>query len=545
MPEGKILPLEVVANRVDAMKRDGKKIVHCHGCFDLLHLGHIKHLQAARRMGDALVVTVTPDKYVNKGAGRPVFSEDLRAESLAALECVDLVAIDRGPTAVEAIRALRPDYYVKGQEFENLPSPPVRLQAEIDAVRQAGGQIRFTHEVVFSSTGLLNQRDARGREGVGAPTEERLAGEGVGPSGTPGAASATAGSNQAAGAPSEDARRFLDGFRRRHSIDEVLAGLARLRDLRALVIGEAIIDEYRYCLPLGKSPKAAIVTAKQIRSERQAGGVLACANHVGGFCGEVDLVTCLGGGDSGERFIRDHLRPNVTPRFFVRPDAPTITKRRYMWEPFLVKMFEVALMDDTRLPSELEDELLEYLDGALPRYDVVIVADYGHGFLSPRAAAVLTGRARFLAVNTQANAANLGFNLITKYPRVSYACIDEPEIRLATQDRWSPVGELAATLRGRLGCSAVTVTRGGQGALTCGVDGVQWDVPAFSSEVVDRMGAGDAYLAVTAPCVAAGMPLDVVGFVGGVTGALAVRIIGNRSPIEPADVRGLVTTLLR
>ena len=152
MSKRKILPLEVIAARLAAMKRVGKTIVHCHGCFDLLHVGHIKHLQAAKRMGDALVVTVTPDKYVNKGLGRPAFTEDLRAESLAALECVDFVAIDRGPTAVEAIRIVRPDYYVKGQEFENLPSPPARLQAEIGAVRQVGGQIRSTREAVFSST---------------------------------------------------------------------------------------------------------------------------------------------------------------------------------------------------------------------------------------------------------------------------------------------------------------------------------------------------------------------------------------------------------
>jgi rfaE bifunctional protein nucleotidyltransferase chain/domain len=545
-PEGKILPLEVIAERVDAMKHRGKTIVHCHGCFDLLHIGHIKHLQAARTMGDALVVTVTPDKYVHKGVGRPAFTEDLRAESLAALECVDFVAIDVGPTAVEAIRTLRPDYYVKGQEFENLPRPPVRLRAEIDAVRQVGGQIRFTHEAVFSSTALLNQHDARKREGVGAPTEERPMGEGVvDPPVSPGDARSTVGLNQSAAALSEDARRFLEGFRTRHPVDDVLAGLASLRALRALVIGEAIIDEYAYCLPLGKSPKEAIVTTKQVRCERQAGGALACANHVASFCGDVHLVTCLGGEDSQEQFVRDHLRPDVAPRFFVRPDAPTITKRRYMWEPSLVKLFEVVLMEDAPLPATLEDELLRYLDGALPGYDVVIVADYGHGFLSQRAAAVLGARARFLAVNTQANAANLGFNLITRYPRVDYACIDEPELRLATRDRCSSVGVLSDTVRGLLGCSAVSVTRGAHGALVSGPDGLQWGVPAFSSEVVDPMGAGDAFLSVTSPCVAAGMPMDVVGFVGSLAGALAVRIVGNRSPIEARAVQRLVTALLR
>ena len=111
-------------------------------------------------MGDVLVVTVTPDEHVAKGAGRPAFPDALRAESLAALECVDYVAINRWPTAVEAIALLRPDYYVKGQEFENPARPAPRLQAEIAMLREVGGTMRFTHEVVFSSTALL-ARSAR------------------------------------------------------------------------------------------------------------------------------------------------------------------------------------------------------------------------------------------------------------------------------------------------------------------------------------------------------------------------------------------------
>ena len=347
-----------------------------------------------------------------------------------------------------------------------------------------------------------------------------------------------------AGAVPDAARGFVDAFRTRHRVDDVLAGLAALRDLRVLVLGEAIVDEYRYCVPLGKSPKEAIVTTREVRQERHAGGALACANHVAGFCREVDLVTALGAEPSEERFVRAGLRPNVTPRFVVRPDAPTITKRRYLWEPDLVKLFEVAVLDDAPLPASLEEGLLRHLDDALPGYDVVIVADYGHGFLGARAAAALAGRARFLAVNTQANAANLGFNLITKYPRADYACIDEPEIRLALGERWRPVAELADGLCARLGAAAVSVTRGRHGALTCGTNGVRWEVPALSREVVDRTGAGDAYLSLTAPCVAAGLPLDMVALLGGVAGALAVQVVGNRAPVEPAAVRQLVTALL-
>ena len=109
MTLGKVLALDDVARRLEAMRREGRRVVvHCHGCFDLMHLEHIRHLQAARAMGDMLVVTVTADTHVDKGDGRPAFTEHERAEALAALACVDFVSINREPTAVGAICLLRP-----------------------------------------------------------------------------------------------------------------------------------------------------------------------------------------------------------------------------------------------------------------------------------------------------------------------------------------------------------------------------------------------------------------------------------------------------
>lgn len=157
MTRRKILALSDLAHRLSQLKQQGKKIVHCHGCFDLMHPGHIKYLQAAKEMGDILVVTLSPDRYMDKGSGRPVFSENLRAECLAALECVDYVAINEWPTAEETLRLLRPHYYVKGQEFENLEDKTGKVQREFQVVQEVGGKMRFTHEIVFSSTELLNK----------------------------------------------------------------------------------------------------------------------------------------------------------------------------------------------------------------------------------------------------------------------------------------------------------------------------------------------------------------------------------------------------
>ena len=128
----KIATLDDLAALMEDYRRRSLVVVHCHGVFDLLHIGHIRYLQAARQLGDVLVVTVTPDQFVNKGPHRPVFEERLRAQALAALDCVDHVSINRFPTATEALRQLRPDVYVKGAEFRDHKTPEL-LREEAEA----------------------------------------------------------------------------------------------------------------------------------------------------------------------------------------------------------------------------------------------------------------------------------------------------------------------------------------------------------------------------------------------------------------------------
>ena len=153
----KILELDVLAEKLADLKSRGKKIVHCHGCFDMMHPGHIKYFQASKEMGDVLVVTVTPDQFVDKGPDRPVFDQNLRAESIAALESVDYVAVNRWPTAEETLRLLLPNYYVKGQEFEKFQDKTGKIQKEVEVVREIKAEMRFTHEIVFSSSKLIKE----------------------------------------------------------------------------------------------------------------------------------------------------------------------------------------------------------------------------------------------------------------------------------------------------------------------------------------------------------------------------------------------------
>ncbi len=505
--EGKIKSVGDLAVDLDALRAQGKRVVQCHGVFDLLHPGHIRHFEAARAEGDVLVVTVTPDRFVNKGPGRPVFNQRLRAESIAALQSVDYVAVNEWPTAAEAIHRLRPAVYVKGSDYAEAGDDLTgKIVEERRAVEEHGGRIHFTTEITFSSSGLLNVHFD------------------VYP---------------------EEAQSFLRDFRQRHSAEEVIGLLKDLKDLRVLVIGDAIVDEYHYVQSLGKSPKELLVTTRFLREEQFAGGILACANHVAGFCDRVDLVTCLGTRDSREEFIRSHLKGNVSPTFFYRDDTGTVVKRRYVEQAFLSKMFEVSFLDDTDLPEPVGREVERHVARVASGYDLVLVADYGHGFLGRDLIRLLASEARYLAVNAQTNSANAGYNLVTKYPRADYVCIDEPEVRLAAQDRRTDLEQIMRVLAKDLTCRRISITQGHKGCIAYAEHEGFHHVPVLSREIVDRIGAGDAYLSVTAPCAAAGYPADVIGFIGNAVGALAVRIIGNRTPVEPVPLFKFITALLK
>ncbi|HRY85747.1 MAG TPA: PfkB family carbohydrate kinase [Candidatus Omnitrophota bacterium] len=503
----KIKSLNTLEKTIAKIKKSGKKVVHCHGVFDLMHPGHIHHFYAARKKGDYLVVTLTKDEYVGKGPGRPVFNQRLRAESVAAVECVDYVAINEWPTAVETIRKLKPNFYVKGIEYA-APDEDItgNIRPEREAVESIGGKLVFTDEVRFSSSNILNTYFS---------------------------------------VFSEETRLFLQQFHKRYSEEDVIKHLKDLEGLKILVIGDTIIDEYHYCKALGKSPKETMVTTKYLNSESFAGGVLACANHAASFCGNVDLVTCLGRENSHEEFIRKHLKPNIKPHFFYRENAPTIVKRRFVEPVFLSKMFQVSFLEDSSLPPQTDEALRAHLLKILPKYDAVLVADYGHGFLSPATIALLGKKAKFLAVNTQTNSANLGFNLVTKYRHVDYICIDEPEIRLAMHDKSGPLEPLIERVSKLLKTKMVMITRGHLGSIAHRNGEAFAATPIFSSEIVDRVGAGDAFFAVTAPCAAKGYPSDLIGFIGNAVGAMAVRIVCNRSFIESVPLCRFISTLLK
>ncbi|MBI4354260.1 MAG: adenylyltransferase/cytidyltransferase family protein [Candidatus Omnitrophica bacterium] len=503
----KIKALGELQRILEAARADGRRVVHCHGVFDLLHPGHILHFKEARKQGDLLVVTVTPDRFVRKGPGRPVFNQRLRLESIAALETVDYAALNEWPTAVETIQRLKPHVYVKGQDYAQAASDVTgRIVDEEAAVKAVGGRLVFTNEEAFSSSHILNRFFS---------------------------------------AYPDHTQQYLQAFRQRYRAEQVIDALKRLEDLRVLVVGEAILDQYCYCFPMGKSPKETIVSTRFVSEEHFAGGSLAVANHLAGFCREVTLLTALGAEAAQQAFIRSKLKSNVRLEVVITEERPTIRKRRYLEPNFLTKMFEVEYLDDAPIPEPVERTLHERLQRLQPAHDMVAVSDFGHGLMTEPLRQFLSTCGAFLALNSQSNSANLGFNPVTKYARADFVCIDEPELKLAAGSQYGALPMMAEQVKARLRTGAMLVSRGPGGSLILS-DGAQAvETPALATKVVDRTGAGDALFAIASPCVYRRLPVELVGFIGNCVGALAVEIVCNRDPVDPILLQKFVTSLLR
>lgn len=502
----KIKTLDEVAGLAREAKLENRRVVHCHGVFDVLHIGHYRYFQEARDFGDILVVTVTPDQYVRKGPDRPAFTEDLRAEAISMLECVDYVVVNQYPTAVEAINLIRPTYYIKGPDYRDVSKDRTGgILEEENAVKAAGGQIVFTNGITHSSSNIINRYFST------LPHE---------------------------------VERYLENFKKKYDLAKILNYVDGAKKLRVLVLGETIIDEYNYCQTLGKSGKEPILATRLKFTDKFAGGVLAVANHIAAICPSTQLLTYLGEKDSQEAFIRESLSKHVTPHFLFEEEAPTMVKKRFLESYPLQKMFEVYVMGKGESSPEQQERICEVLEKLLPKIDAVIVTDYGHGMIGPEAVNVLCEQAKFLAVNTQINAHNIGYNTISKYKRADYICVSENEMRMEVRSRSRAMEDIMREVSERLSCQKITVTKGKLGTLC--LDGNKIDeVPALTSKVVDRIGAGDAVFAVAALLVAQQAPMEVVGLVANAVGSEAVAILGNQRSIDPTNICKHLEALLK
>jgi len=487
-------------------------VVLCHGVFDLLHYGHIEHLQEAKQQGDILVVSVTASKYVNKGPGRPYFSDQQRMAFLASLEIVDYVLLSEAVTVHEIVACVQPDIYVKGQEYALEKNDITgNIAAEQSIVEKYGGKIYFTQGEVHSSTKLLNNFFNALPDRVVRESQTLHEKYGIKLMNT--------------------IRNIVDGF----------------SNLKVLVIGDIIIDDYIFCKVQGVTSKDNVISTRYDVKERYAGGALAIARHLANFSDQVEMLSMIGKERDIQKYVNS-VMGKVKCQFietdkYVTPVKTRFLKRHSQRQEY-DKLFSMnRILEDTQIKNIDYQPFYEALEKNIGKYDLVVVCDYGHGLLNHRSIEIIEKRAKFLAVNCQTNSSNYGLNIITKYHRVNMFVVDERELRLALSDSLSDIELLLDRLMALLNADQSWATVGAEGAYGRSKEECV-KLSAVTLHVKDTVGAGDAFYALAALAAASNAPIEIGTLVSNIAGAMKTNMVGNSKSVEKVDLLKFISTIL-
>lgn len=499
----KIVSPDTLAGVREQLRRDGKIVVQCHGCFDIVHPGHLRYLSFAKEQGDVLIVSVTGDREVGKGIARPYIDENLRAENLAALEFVDYVCIDQHDWAGPVLELLKPDIYVKGKEYEHKADG--RFLREKNLVEEQGGKVIFSSgDVVFSSTAIINEFRGRFR------------------------------------LEQDQVRSFV----RRHSITRVgLDAIIRsFHGLRVLVIGDAILDRYIHAEALGIAAETPVISVTPIQEETYVGAAGLIAAQVMALGARASFLTVLGEGAAAdyESRLAGHGVEVIALR---NDDRPLFVKTRYLVDE--KKVFKIDSGHYAPLSTTATEQMQEALSARLPEFDAVLAIDFGYGLFSAELVETISslsssaGKPYYVDVSSSRHANILRF----RNPRM--ATPTEQELRFALADAEAGLSNLASRYYAESGAEKLVMTMGKRGVLLFERPPqpggrVPTDfLPSMADVAIDTIGAGDVFLSGVALTDLAGASTAAGVYLGSCLAAIHVSRLGN-DPVDGGELHALL-----
>ncbi len=489
----KIIQYKNIKKKISELKKRNKKIVLCHGVFDVIHIGHINHFKKAREFGDILIVTITSDKFVNKGINRPIFNQNKRIELISELNCVDYVSLSDFEDANNLIKIIRPDFYVKGQDYKEFKNDKTgKINLEKKNVEKFGGKIVFTNEESFSSSNIINNLTFNKHQ-----------------------------------------LKFLKGIRDKYSLDYIHNLFKKISKLKVLVIGETIIDQYNFCEALGKSGKEPYLALKDIYAENYLGGAAAIANHIVDFTKKTKLISMVGEKNDYQGFIKKKLNKKIKGIFFRKKNSPTILKKRFIDNITKNKLFGIYSLNDDISSRKDDEKICKFIEKNIPKFDLILISDYGHGFISNKTAKKITSKKKYVALNAQVNASNIGYHDLLKYNNIDSLVINETELRHEMRNKKDDTKFLSLQLQKKINTNDLLVTRGKHGAILLSKKNKSFiESPAFAKNVIDKVGAGDAMLSIISLLIKIGAPKDLSLLLGSFAGSMSVETIGNSVSIN-------------
>jgi len=474
-----------------------RKVIMCHGVFDVVHPGHVRHLIYAKSKADVLVASLTADRHISKGLHRPHVPQELRALNLAAFEIVDYVIIDRNPTPIENLRQLQPDFFAKGYEYTSAGLPP-KTQEEVEVLRVYGGEMIFTPgDIVYSSTRLIN---------LAPPAIQH-----------------------------EKLLTFMDS--EQLTFDALRAALERLDRFTVHVLGDTIVDSYTQTAMIGGQTKTPTMSVLYERRDDYIGGAAVVAEHLRAAGAKVVFSTVLGD-DALKDFVLEGLRKSgVDCRAVIDKTRSTTHKNAIVAGGY--RLLKIDTLDN----RSISDEILTQLAAAVTDIpsDAVVFSDFRHGIFNrrtipPLVVSIPAGRFKVADSQVASRWGNItefkGFDLITP---------NEREARFALADQDSGIRPLASALYDAADCKTLILKLGERGVLTCrSRDHESLEsfivVDSFVDQVVDAVGAGDALLAYATLAKLSTGSDAVATILGSIAAACECEVDGNH-PVTPQDVR--------
>lgn len=489
-------------SNLSLLKKKRKKIVLCHGVFDHFHYGHLLHFKSAKKHGDVLVVSITDDLYVNKGPNRPFNDIYKRVSVISELSIVDFVIVSKNLSAADIIKKIKPDFYAKGPDYKDKNKDITgNILHEKRLTEKYGGKIIFTNDFTGSSSSILNKNFIK---------------------------------------YNEDQLKLINDVKSKYDINKVINYIKKFKNLKVIILGEPIIDKYIFTNVMGLGSKSPIISSNFLREEIYAGGSLVIANHLAALGCKVSIILPKSEKIINQQYIYKKLNNNIKIYYFNSYNWKIPEKIRYLTLFRSQKIFELNRLPQSNLDEKIQNKMLAILKSKTKINDLLLVSDFGHGFINKFTIKGIENVKIFKSLNVQTNSSNLGFNFISKYKKYDHVALDEREMRLACVNNKLPLDDLINyALNKKILRSPFSLTLGEKGGIYISKKNKIFRSPVFFEEPLDTMGSGDAYFVISSLLTKIKCPEVLIPFISNCYAGLKTRIIGN----NPVKISDLVKTL--
>ena len=488
----KIIDIDKMTEMRQRVEVSGRRCVLAHGIFDIIHPGHTRHLEWARRQGDILLVTVADDDLGIR-TRTPI---DIRMENISALAMVDYVAKVPSLDATHSIEKLKPAVLVRGMEFHGLHADIAAKEQK--ALESYGGEILFSSgDPAYTNirTAELEGNYLKGRWTVLYEVLER---QGI----VPGRFEA-----------------LLEGF----------------QDLRVMVFGDSIVEEYIHSEALGLAAEDPVIVVKPKRSERYLGGAAGVAEHAAGLGARVELFSVVGD-DQSANFMRQRAESSsVHYQLFTDESRPTTLKQRFL--AGRKKLMRANYFEEHPIRDRLVKEIIDKISPRLEDMDLLLFWDGGYGVVEETLHNQLVSRAQEVGVKIGAMApCSTQIANVDRYQDLDFVVSTEREVRMSCWDTQNSLVQLGLSLLERTRNQSLIISLGEDGTLVLDREGKKEYLPTFSKEILDPLGAMDAMMVATALGRGAGGTIFEAAILGCSAYALEVTLGGN-SPVEREKIQ--------